>query len=174
VVSIETIVLQVPWQWYSNWKRIFAYILESNKECKQRKACLDFFVLVFDRKHVLFAFKTLQILILFSTHAFFQYKIFAISLSFDQIRESYICVPYFSNKERWEEGCCERKCGSRRWCDKQRQWLLFLIFNNLIRRVTRTFYLLENSYFNVEKGPLLCKMLKRACALVKRWTDQQD
>lgn len=31
--------------------------------------CLDFFVLVFDRKHVLFAFKTLQILILFSTHA---------------------------------------------------------------------------------------------------------
>lgn len=70
VVSIETIVLQVPWQWYSNWKRIFAYILESNKECKQRKACLDFFVLVFDRKHVLFAFNTLQILILFSTHAF--------------------------------------------------------------------------------------------------------
>lgn len=54
VVSIETIVLQVPWQWYSNWKRIFAYILESNKECKQRKACLDFFVLVFDRKHTFY------------------------------------------------------------------------------------------------------------------------
>lgn len=32
--------------------------------------CLDFFVLVFDRKHVLFVFETLQILILFSTHAF--------------------------------------------------------------------------------------------------------
>ena len=31
---------------------------------------MDFFVLVFDSKHVLFAFKTLQILIVFSTHAF--------------------------------------------------------------------------------------------------------
>ena len=28
-----------------------------------------------------------------------------------------------------------------------------LIFNNLIRRVARKFYLLENSHFNVEKGP---------------------
>lgn len=89
-----------------------------------------------------------------------QYRIFAISLSFDQIGESYICVTYFSNKERYEGGCCERKCGSRNLCDKQRQWLLFLIFNNLIRRVTGKFYLLENSYFNVEKGSLFSQSVE--------------
>ena len=100
-----------------------------------------------------------------------QYRIFAISLSFDQIGESYICVTYFSNKERYEGGCCERKCGSRNLCDKQRQWLLFLIFNNLIRRVTGKFYLLENSYFNVEKGSLF--FAKCWSALVLRWNDER-
>lgn len=99
-----------------------------------------------------------------------QYKIFAISLSFDQITESYICVTYFSNNERWEEGYCERKCASRRWCDKQRQWPLFLIFNNLIRRVTGKFSLLENYYFTMwKKGPLFCKVCWSAFVL--SWND---
>ena len=35
-----------------------------------KESAFGLFVLVFDRKHVLFAQKTLQILILFSTHAF--------------------------------------------------------------------------------------------------------
>lgn len=56
---------------------------------------MDFFVLLFDRKHVLFPFKTLQILILFPrTRSVHNLR------DFDQIKESMIFVsPIFLTKK---------------------------------------------------------------------------